>query len=378
MKRKIKKFKTVIVVLISLVLAFSLFGCETGGVENDGQIVKPPKPAEPQVYEVTFIAAGDNLIHTNIFRQAKERATDGGYDFYPAYKEVEPLIQSADIAMINQETPLASSLFPPSGYPSFNSPKELLPELCDLGFNVFSIANNHMVDKGKKGLAATIEVMRDEGVAWTGAYDKNDDTPSLMTKNNITFGFLGFTEHTNGIPEPSNMDFDVVYTSETELIRDKIEALRPKCDVLVVSVHWGDEDSHKVADRQRELASEMAMWGADIIIGHHPHVLQEDGFIESPRGRTYVAYSLGNFISSQRPKPNLIGGLARLNIQKTDGKISIESKGIEPIITHYGYKMSNVRVMPLSAYNKELQNTHAAGITMTYANGVMERIFPKE
>lgn len=102
---------------------------------------------------ITILGVGDNLIHDGIYKQANRRAGGTGYDFSPVYERVAPYIQQADVAVINQETPLAGDILPLSGYPRFNSPAELGDELVKIGFDVINHANNHILDQGEQGCA---------------------------------------------------------------------------------------------------------------------------------------------------------------------------------------------------------------------------------
>ena len=113
---------------------------------------------EETISSVTLKAVGDNLIHNTIYIQAQNRASNGqSYDFYPAYEKIAELLEGADFAFINQETLLASEVFEPSSYPMFNSPTEVGDTMLELGFNLFSHSNNHALDKGVKGINATLD-----------------------------------------------------------------------------------------------------------------------------------------------------------------------------------------------------------------------------
>ena len=114
---------------------------------------EPPAP-EPEPDRAVLVATGDNLIHDVIYRQAQARSEDGGFDFAPAYRQIAPIVAEADFAFINQETLLAGDQLPLSSYPCFCSPTQLGDHLISLGFNLFSTANNHSLDKGVQGIPA--------------------------------------------------------------------------------------------------------------------------------------------------------------------------------------------------------------------------------
>lgn len=106
--------------------------------------------------KISMLSVGDNLIHDGIYEQAKKRSKNGGYDFSYAYKNIASTVEKADLATINQETIIAKS-YEPSGYPLFNSPQEVGEEVKKIGFDVVNLANNHMLDKGAKGLSEAID-----------------------------------------------------------------------------------------------------------------------------------------------------------------------------------------------------------------------------
>lgn len=320
-----------------------------------------PPPPDDSIVHIT--AAGDNLIHSSIYNQAHARATDGGYDFEYAYENIRPLI-SGDINILNQETPICNDIFEPSTYPCFNSPTQLGNQMLSLGFNVFNHANNHILDRGVKGTEATLDYWATkENVTVCGAYRNEEDMNNirLREENGITFSFLGFTEHTNGLKVREDSDVKIIYTADLETIERQITEAKKLSDVVVVSVHWGVENSHIISDAQRSLAQKMADWGADIIIGTHPHVIQGMEFIKRSDGTpVLVAYSLGNFISAQDVNNRMIGGVLDLNVRKNGatGEITIEDVKFIPVVTHYEWGFANIRVYPFSEYTKELASTH--------------------
>ena len=130
-----------------------------------------PEPT-PQVQTVRFSATGDDLIHDGIFLQARSRATDGGYDFLPAYEPMRDFYSQFDVNWLNQET-LVNDAFEPSGYPLFSTPGAITDALYDIGFRVFSLSNNHSYDKGAEGIASSLEhwAAMPEDVVSMGFYD---------------------------------------------------------------------------------------------------------------------------------------------------------------------------------------------------------------
>ena len=148
--------------------------------------------------------------------------------------------------------------------------------------------------------------------------------------------------------------------------------MRPKCDVLVVSCHWGVEGSHEMTDFQTETAQWLADQGVDLIIGTHPHVTQNAQWLTGANGnQTFVAYSLGNFINAQSQPDNMVGAILDITFQKTtqpDGSVSIEmlNPKLHGVVTQYEDGYQNIRVYPYSDYTDELGASHGL-FTLTRA-----------
>lgn len=321
------------------------------------EVPAAPEP-EPGPAVVTLAAAGDDLIHDVLYEQAK---TGDGYDFRPLYRHIRPLIEGADLALINQETPMAKS-FPPSGYPLFNSPVELAQGLVQSGFDVLSLANNHMLDMGPVGLEETIGLVhKTPGLSVTGAFLPGEEAaPLLIEKNGITLAVLGFTAYTNlggGADSGGGM---VPLLRDDQRLRALMAQARERADAVVVYTHWGQEDSFAVTASQRESAQLLVREGADIILGSHPHVVQSAEALAAPDGRqAWVLYSLGNLVSAQRKAQNLVGLLPRFTIRKwPDGRVEIDPPALTPVVTYYGPHFRDLAVYPFSQYTPDLAAGH--------------------
>lgn len=313
---------------------------------------------------VSLVAAGDNLIHNNIYNQAYQRTGGKGYNFMPAYEHIASLIRGNDFALLNQETILAGSIYPLSNYPLFNSPTEVGDTAVSLGFNVITHANNHVLDKGENGLRAALTYWSTKsGISVIGAFQNQEDMDRIrvVEKNNVKIAFIGITDMTNGLSLSKNSDYRILYSKDLDRIESQIKKAKTLSDFIVVTIHWGDEYSLKQNARQTEMAQKMADWGADLIIGHHPHVLQPIDTIQSEDGRIVpVYYSLGNFISMMVNTSTMLGGIADVQITKNyqTGITSITDLKLIPIITHYGNNGSSLTVYPLADYTHELSLKH--------------------
>lgn len=318
---------------------------------------------EPQYVSATIICAGDNLIHRSIYNQAKRRAEYDGYDFSYVYAQVRHYIEEADFAILNQETIVTDEL-EPSDYPRFCSPADLGEYMIEIGFDAFSISNNHILDRGETGLEATLDFWDSHPeVIRYGAYRDAEDMNNIRTAevNGITFAFLGYMEHTNGLKLPEGSVYEITYLKELELIEQQIKKADEIADVVVVSPHFGKEITNRLTDNQINLTKMFVEWGADIIIGTQPHTVQTMEYIDKPDGgKAFVFYCLGNFVSAQSYNLTLVGMLGQLTVTKEllSGEITIDNVKAIPIITQYGYNYSDIHIVPYVNYNDELLLTH--------------------
>ena len=372
----------------ALALCIGLGGFRPGRAPVSAEPEAPPPvsslPAEPEpepepqpvVETVRFSATGDNLIHSKIYQQAAARAVgDAAYSFDYCYANLVPFYSDFDVNWINQET-LCTDELAPSTYPCFSTPGDCARALYRAGFRVFSLSNNHTYDKGASGIAATLRFWASmpADVVTTGLWRGEADygTIPLHTVNGVTIAYLSYTEHTNGIPRSSAMEANVLYTSQTDVIEQQVRQAAELADFVVVGTHWGVEDSHTITGAQRTLAQQLADWGADVIVGTHPHVLQNAGWLTAEDGRrVFAAYSLGNFLSTQSKKDQLIGAILTLRLQKTtspDGTVQLEvlDPQLHPTVTHYGAGKSDVRTYLYRDYTPELAAAH--GVRASYSD----------
>ncbi|MGN1305554.1 MAG: CapA family protein [Oscillospiraceae bacterium] len=343
---------------------------------------------EPQLTShIHITAAGDNLIHSSLYKQAAERANGEGYDFSYEYDNVDEYIKAADIAILNQETLICNDTIQPSTYPCFNSPKALGDHMIDIGFDVFTMANNHVLDKGTSGLSACLDYWdsRPEAVV-LGAYRNAEDKENIrtLTEQGVTFSFLSYTESLNGLKLPEGSELVIGDANDVDAMVSDIKKAKEISDLCIVSLHWGVENSSKISDYQRNIAKTLADAGADIILGTHPHVLRDIEWIEREDGsKMLCVYSLGNFVSAQSQPRNLIGGVLDFYVDRyDDGEPFITDVSLIPTIQHYDSKYANNRVYFYSQYSDELAKSHGinskARFTMEYINSVLDETVSAE
>ncbi|MCQ6268026.1 CapA family protein [Fictibacillus sp. WQ 8-8] len=297
---------------------------------------KPPKKTEPQetVHTATIGAVGDILIHDRVYNKAKKR--DGSYDFNPMLKEVKPYLEKPDITVANQETMIGGEKLGLSSYPSFNSPQEVGDALKKNGVDLVTIANNHTLDRGEKAILSAINHWNEIGMPYTGAFQSSKDQRiiRILKRKQITFSFLSYTFGTNGIPVPKGKPY-LVNLIDVKKMKADLHQAEKISDVVVISLHFGNEYERMPNETQKELVQMAADSGADIIIGHHPHVLQPVSWIKKKNGeRAFAAYSLGNFFSGQTGPYKNIGGMMDIKVKKiqrgNNVKIELENPAFLP------------------------------------------------
>ena len=374
MKKKRKLKLGNIFIAISLVILFSLVGIyffkksTYGEGENSKNLENSRENivVEEKTYKASMVMVGDNLIHSSIYKDASDGV--GGYDFTKMYSIVKPLIKNYDIAYYNQETILGGSEIGVSSYPAFNSPYEVGDAMIDAGFNLVSLATNHTMDRGEKAILNSRKYWnRHDDVLAVGSYASLEDRDRvrIVEKNHITYTMLNYTYGTNGISVPSgkeylvnvwpvmgnNPDSDIFYQKYKEQVKQDIDSLRDKVDVLMVAMHWGIEYENAPNKYQEDMASFLASLGVDIVIGTHPHVVQPVTWI----GNTLVIYSLGNFLSAHEVvnMGNRVGLMVMLDIYKKDDIITLENLTCELLYTYYTSSYRDFLVIPFSSIQVE-------------------------
>ncbi|MGO1469263.1 MAG: CapA family protein [Tissierella sp.] len=304
------------------------------------------KPVEPEIKSAKILSVGDIMFH---MPQVKASYLgNGNYDFRDDFKYVKKYIDNADISIANFETVTAGNDKKFSGFPQFNSPKETLFALKETGFDIISTANNHSLDQGKEGVINTIKYAKEYRLKNVGTYEKPQTEYLIQEKNGIKLGFLAYTYGLNGL------DF---YLSEEELgyminlideekIKSDIESIKEEVDLVVASVHWGNEYEREPNDSQIDLGHKMVEWGANIVLGSHPHVLQRSEIIKKDGKDNFIIYSQGNFFSNQR-------GDTMGNTFTEDG-VMVEID-IEKDITNDKTFIKNIEFLPtwIDKYNKD-------------------------
>lgn len=370
--KKVCKTFGQIVFLLAIIFGMCACRLQTDDVAAIAPQLTPEVLAKDTSVEINLLAVGDNLIHGPIYRQAKERAANGGFDFRPAYQHILPYLQQADLALINQETPLGGTELGLSSYPMFNSPQELGDQLVEMGFNMISHANNHVLDARQQGFLNTIEFWRaksaENAVVMAGiAANSEDDHLQTLEVKKVKVALLAYTYGTNGLKLPAGSSGIVKYIDDGLMCRE-LAAAKEQADIVIVSIHWGQEYQANANAEQKRIAQLLTDNGADIIIGSHPHVLQGAEMLVNQQGeQTPVFYSLGNFISAQSRPDTMLGGMAQIKMSYDlkDHSLSFAEVGVLPLVTDYTGSYNNITVYPLSEYTDAQAKAH--GVRRNYA-----------
>ena len=237
---------------------------------------------------LSVFVMGDAMMHT---RQLS-------YDCTRFFARCEHLIKAADVAAANLEFTLAGE--PYSGYPCFSAPDAYAEYIADCGVDIFLTANNHILDKGSTGLERTLDVYdrmaEERGILYTGCAPSHEldslYNPLIINRNGIRLALVNFTYGTNSgetsVPSPP------VKRMKREAVAAMMKRARDNSDFVVVLPHWGEEYKLRHNSTQEDWARWLVEQGASIIIGAHPHVVQDTTHI----GGVPVIYSMGNAVSN--------------------------------------------------------------------------------
>lgn len=329
--------------------------------------------------DITFnlTAIGDIMCHNTQYFDAYNSSTDS-YDFSYVFSDISHYIQDSDITVANLETTFAGKDRGYSNYPRFNTPDELAYDIGKLGVDVVSTSGNHSLDYGFSGLSRTIDTLNNANISHVGTYKTQEERDTILFKevNGVKIAFLNYAYGTNGITIPSDKPY-CINIIDKNLIKNDIENAKSQgADMIITSVHWGDEYSLTPNTSQDELADFLFQNGVNVILGTHPHVLQkmEKRTISLEDGSTrdgFIIYSLGNFISDQNAKNTRSSIILDLQITKhTDDTLTIDNVSYTPI---YMYKNPSLKSkkMKLLDINKSI-SSYEQGVDTTIGKSTYE------
>ena len=288
-----------------------------------------------------IMANGDLLYHDIIYISAKK--SDGAYDFHENFEYVKPWLKQADLVIgdfegtVNKDHYLA-------GYPLFNAPGEVMDAIKDAGYQVLDLAHNHILDSQIEGVVSTADAIEKAGMTPVGVYthESRDKAPLVIKEvNGIKVAILAYSYGFNGIEQSISQEDYNRYLSDLDedKMKAEIERAEKEADITIIMPQMGVEYQIEPTEEQKKLYHKMIDWGADIIFGGHPHVVEPAETVEKDGDKKLIIYSMGNFISNQRietmqdvenAKWTERGVLMDVTIKKKSGKTTIETAQAHP------------------------------------------------
>lgn len=298
--------------------------------------------ASQDTTRLSLLFLGDIMQHDSQIADTYDQ-NKGTYDYRPCFQYVKPYVEAVDLAVGNLEVTLAGK--PYKGYPRFSAPDELLVALKDLGMDVIVTANNHSLDRGRAGVERTITMLDSFKIQHTGTFkaqkEKEGSHPLIVENQGFKLAILNYTYGTNGLPVPNPV---VVNMLDTAAIRsDLVKAASLNADAIIVIPHWGLEYQSLPSRDQKEITELCFKYGAQLVIGAHPHVVQPMEWRK--QDNQLVAYSLGNFVSGQRKRYTDGGAMIRIELEKVtfpDGS-SLTSIDTAGYILEWVYRTDDVQ-----------------------------------
>jgi poly-gamma-glutamate synthesis protein (capsule biosynthesis protein) len=317
-----------------------------------------------KVDSITLVFAGDMMSHMPQVKAAHNPQSKR-HEYEHWFQFLKDTIASADFAIANLETPLGGE--PYSGYPMFSAPDAFAEELKKVGFDILVTANNHTVDKGRKGLERTLSILDSLNILHTGSFrnqqEHDSTTPLMIEAKGVKIALLSYTYGTNGIPVPKPNVVNLI--DHVQMEKDIVKARSLGAQIIIPIIHWGVEYQTYEHPSQVKTAEFLAVKGVDAIIGMHPHVVQPIKYVKSNRDSIPVAYSLGNAVANMRDRYKDGGLFVQLTITIENDTPRItsfndipfwvwkgSSKEVKGIHGYYVIPESKISILPIGEAKK--------------------------
>ena len=348
-----KKNKRILIptgILIA-VITFLIFSTSNAKKSN---IEKKNTAVNFEDSSISLFFVGDLMGHQPMISAAKI-SDSNKYEYSHWFQYIKPFIENHDFAIANLEVVLGGE--PYTGYPQFSSPDSYADAAKKSGFDFMITANNHSLDRYKKGLERTIDVLDQLKIEHTGTFkdqkSRDENYPFIKTLKNKKIAILNFTYGTNGLKvELPNIVNEI---DTVQIKKDIKKAKSLKADFILITIHWGSEYQRNYNASQSELAQWLCDEGADAIIGMHPHVVQPMEILHPKDNKTKnipVAYSLGNYVSNQRDRYKNGGIGVGLELKIKNGEIVFNDWNYLPFWVHLGGNPKGYYVIPVSEWEK--------------------------
>ncbi|HBS03592.1 MAG TPA: capsule biosynthesis protein CapA [Leptospiraceae bacterium] len=317
-----------------------------------------PATAAPLGAELKFAVVGDLMGHDEQIKSAYDPECKC-YDYASVFEDTAPIFKEADLAIGNLEVTLPGKPEKYNGYPLFGSPDAYAEAMCNAGFDILTLANNHTMDTGKEGVMRTHRVVQKLGMIGLGVYpdkkSREENSVPVIEKNGFRIAMLNYTYGTNGIPVPPGVQINHIHPARIR--QDLKKASTMNVDLKMVFFHFGAEYTREPNNYQKQMVEVAVQAGADIVIGGHPHVLQpfEKRFVKGANGilrPVLIAYSLGNFVSHQIRRYTDGGMIFRFTVVQGEDGLVIKDVDYVPVLVYIDHsgKRPLYRVLPVEQY----------------------------
>ena len=349
--------KILVYMLGLLSISGIIFSCIYFLTASDKEGGTSKKDSDSSVRTARVVANGDILIHDALYYTAKKE--DGSYDFNPFFEYVKPWIEGADLAIGDFEGTI-SDRSPLGGYPLFNAPVQIADTMKEVGYDVVDLAHNHILDTGLYGLKYTDKVFKDRGLDTVGVHaDKKRSEDKILIKevNGIKIAILAYAYGYNGMDANLTAEDRTNHLSDLdeEKMKEEIQRAEKEADVTVVIPQMGVEYKLEPTEEQKALYHKMIEWGADVVFGGHPHVIEPAETVEKDGDKKFIIYSMGNFVSNQRmermenkwPERGL---LMDVTFEKANDKTTVKTVKAHPTLVYSKLNGRNINGAPLYDY----------------------------
>lgn len=349
--------KVLVYLLGVLSISGIIFSCIYFLTASDKEGGTSKKDSDSSVRTARVVANGDILIHDALYYTAKKE--DGSYDFDPFFEYVKPWIEGADLAIGDFEGTI-SDRSPLGGYPLFNAPVQIADTMKEVGYDVVDLAHNHILDTGLYGLKYTDKVFKDRGLDTVGVHaDKKRSEDKILIKevNGIKIAILAYAYGYNGMDANLTAEDRTNHLSDLdeEKMKEEIQRAEKEADVTVVMAQMGVEYKLEPTEEQKALYHKMIEWGADVVFGGHPHVIEPAETVEKDGDKKFIIYSMGNFVSNQRmermenkwPERGL---LMDVTFEKANDKTTVKTVKAHPTLVYSKLNGRNINGAPLYDY----------------------------
>mgnify|MGYP000871203394 FL=1 len=349
--------KVLVYLLGVLSISGIIFSCIYFLTASDKEGGTSKKDSDSSVRTARVVANGDILIHDALYYTAKKE--DGSYDFNPFFEYVKPWIEGADLAIGDFEGTI-SDRSPLGGYPLFNAPVQIADTMKEVGYDVVDLAHNHILDTGLYGLKYTDKVFKNRGLDTVGVHaDKKRSEDKILIKevNGIKIAILAYAYGYNGMDANLTAEDRTNHLSDLdeEKMKEEIQRAEKEADVTVVMPQMGVEYKMEPTEEQKALYHKMIEWGADVVFGGHPHVIEPAETVEKDGDKKFIIYSMGNFVSNQRmermenkwPERGL---LMDVTFEKANDKTTVKTVKAHPTLVYSKLNGRNINGAPLYDY----------------------------